>query len=422
MSSLFRFPLIAALVAFPLLWGCAESEAPPAKERPPVERLSLADYPQFSDDLNLEGLAAAVQSSLTYLERIPPDRTFTFGPDAYPAAHIARSLRTFLDFLEESPDGDALNRFIRERYRLYRSIGGPETGRMLFTGYYEPLLQGSRTESEDYPHPVHGRPADLSVVDLGAFSSELDGKKITGRVSGKTFVPYPDRRAIVHENAVAEVAETLIWARDRVDLFFLQVQGSGKVALSEGGETRLRYAAQNGRPYVSIGKLLIEEGAIPREEMSMQRLKSWLRDNPGEVDRVLTANPSYVFFAEADGGPYGALNVALTPGRSLAVDRRIMPMATLSFIRTEKPVPASDDPDHPGAIREWKPFSRFVLNQDTGGAIRGPGRADLFWGAGAYAELAAGHLQHPGELFVLVLDPAKAQPPSISFHQSNDTE
>lgn len=387
-----------------------------------MERLSVADYPQFSDDLGLEGLAPAIRSSLTYLAKIPPDRSFAFGPDAYPAAHIARSLQSFLDFLEQSPDADALNRFIRRRFRVYRSSGGPETGRMLFTGYYEPLLQGSRTESEDYPHPVYGRPADLSVVDLGAFSAELDGKKITGRVSGKTFVPYPDRRAIVHENAVAEVAETLVYARDRLDLFFLQIQGSGKVALSEGGETRLRYAAQNGRPYVSIGKLLIEEGAIPREEMSMQRLKSWLRENPGEVDRVLTANPSYVFFAEADGGPYGALNVALTPGRSLAVDRRIMPMATLSFIQTEKPVPASDDPDHPGAIREWKPFSRFVLNQDTGGAIRGPGRGDLFWGAGAYAELAAGHLQHPGELYLLVLDPAGAEPPETPSNQPNDTE
>jgi membrane-bound lytic murein transglycosylase A len=414
--------LITALLTLSLLWGCAESEEPPAKERPPVERLSVADYPQFSDDLNLEGLAPAIQSSLTYLERIPPDRTFAFGPDSYPAAHIARSLRTFLDFLEESPDADALNRFIRRRFRVYRSNGGPETGKMLFTGYYEPLLQGSRTQSEDYPHPVYGRPADLSVVDLGAFSSELDGKKITGRVSGKTFVPYADRRAIVHENAVEEVAETLVWARDRVDLFFLQVQGSGKVALSEGGEMRLRYAAQNGRPYVSIGKLLIEEGAIPREEMSMQRLKGWLREHPGEVDRVLTANPSYVFFAEADGGPYGALNVALTPGRSLAVDRRIMPMATISFIRTEKPVPTSDDPGNPGAIREWKPFSRFVLNQDTGGAIRGPGRGDLFWGAGAYAELAAGHLQHPGELYLLVLDPAGAEGPETPSNQPNDTE
>ena len=139
----------------------------------------------------------------------------------------------------------------------------------------------------------------------------------------------------------------------------------------------------------------------------MQRIKSWLREHPDEVERVLNANPSYVFFDIADGGPYGALNVALTPDRSLAVDRRVMPMATLAFIRTEKPLVAPDDP---GEIREWVAFSRFVLNQDTGGAIRGPGRADLFWGAGDYAELAAGHLQHPGELFVLVLDPTGVGP------------
>lgn len=413
---------MAALLAVSLLWGCAESEPPAEEERPPVERLAVDDFPRFSDDRDLDGLKPAIHSSLTYLERIPADRRFSFGEDAYPAAHIARSLRAFLEFLETSPDAEALNRFIRKRYRVYRSTGGPETGRMLFTGYYEPLLDGSRTPSEAYPHPVYGRPDDLSVVDLGAFSTELEGKKITGRVSGKTFVPYPDRRAIVHENALAELAEPLIWAKDRLDLFFLQIQGSGKVALPDGETLRLRYAAQNGRPYVSIGKLLIEEGAIPREEMSMQRLKGWLRENPDEVDRVLTANPSYVFFAVADGGPYGALNVALTPGRSLAVDRRIMPMATLSFIQTEKPIPASDDPDNPGAIREWKPFSRFVLNQDTGGAIRGPGRADLFWGAGAYAELAAGHLQHPGDLYLLALDPTKAGASDTLPETGDDTE
>jgi membrane-bound lytic murein transglycosylase A len=379
-----------------LLSGCAG----PAKDGPALTPVAPRNHPRFADDLPLGGLREAVLRSLDYLERVPADRPFSFGEDVYPAAHLSRSLTRFLGFLTTDPDSKALSRFIREHYRIYRSSGHPETGKVLFTGYYEPLLTGSRTPTPVFQYPVYGRPEDLAVVDLSRFSQKYDGEKITGRVSGKTFVPYFDREAIEETGALRSRAEPLAWVDDRIDLFFLQIQGSGKIALTDGEILNVGYTAQNGRPYRSIGRLLIDEGKIPKSEMSMQRLKAYLRAHPEEVDRILYHNPSYVFFSLKPDGPRGALNVPLTPGRSLAVDRKVFPMPALAFVQAEKPVV-----DDAGEIRKWIDFGRFVLTQDTGGAITGPGRADLFWGHGPYAELAAGHMNHRGELFFLVLKP-----------------
>ena len=172
--------------------------------------------------------------------------------------------------------------------------------------------------------------------------------------------------------------------------------------LNDGGVLNVHYNSSNGRPYRSIGNLLIRENKIPKALMSMQKIRAYLRAHPEEVERIFNYNPSYVFFSLEKDGPYGAIRAKLTPGRSIAVDRKIFPMAGIAFIQTQKPVA---DPNGSGEISEWVPFSRFVSSQDTGGAIKGPGRADVFWGSGAYAEMAAGHLKHPGALYFLVLKP-----------------
>ena len=185
-----------------------------------------------------------------------------------------------------------------------------------------------------------------------------------------------------------------------MDVFFLQIQGSGKVYLDDGDVINVHYHTTNGQPYRSIGKLLIDEEKITVEEMSMQKIREYLNNHPEEMDGVFNYNPSYVFFKIEPEGPLGNINVKLTPGRSIALDRFIFPKGALVFIQTEKPVV-----DSAGQIHRWQPFSRFALNQDTGGAIRGPGRADLFWGNGPYAEIAAGHMKHTGKLFFLVLKP-----------------
>ena len=180
----------------------------------------------------------------------------------------------------------------------------------------------------------------------------------------------------------------------------LHIQGSGRLRLPDGGVMSVGYAASNGRPYHSIGRYMLEKGYMAREEMSMQGIRHFLRMNPGIIDEVLNYNPSYVFFSVKENGPFGNIQVALTPGRSIALDSRLFPKGALCFISCEKPVFKAD-----GKIDRWTPFSRFVLNQDTGGAIKGSGRADIFWGSDEYAEIAAGNMQHEGELYVLIKKP-----------------
>ncbi|CAB5121304.1 Membrane-bound lytic murein transglycosylase A [Olavius algarvensis associated proteobacterium Delta 3] len=393
--------VLLLLMCLGVLSSCAVKTArPPAVEPPPLERLAATRIADVSDDMTTDSLDHAIFQSLTYLNRISPDREFSYGNDRYTTAHVIRSLETFRDFLNTSPSQTALTDFIRRRYILYRSVGSDRSGNVLFTGYYEPFLQGSRDKSEQFRFPVYKTPDDLLSIDLSLFSPRFKGERIVARYANDQVLPYHDRRSISEKWILEGKADILAWVNDRVDLFFLQIQGSGKIFLDTGDIINVHYDATNGHPYRSIGKLLIDEEKIPRSEMSMQRIRAYLSDHPEEISRILTYNPSYIFFSEQNGGPRGAIGVELTPGRSLATDRRLFPPGALAFIRTEKPLV---DAEH--RITGWTAMQRFVLNQDTGGAITGPGRADLYWGHGPYAELAAGHMQHAGELYFLVLKP-----------------
>jgi len=313
---------------------------------------------------------------------------------------MIRSLEYFLGYVQTRPSPDDLNKFIRSNYIVYRSVGRDAGGEVLYTGYYEPNLRGSLSSNGEYRFPIYARPSDLLTVDLSLFNEKYAGQKIIGRVAGQTVVPYYDRNEIDAEGALDGKADVLVWVDDPVDVFFLQIQGSGKVYLDSGEVLNIHYHTSNGRPYRSIGTLLIENKQISVDEMSMQKIRQFLNNHPDKMTAVFNYNPSYVFFKVEPDGPLGNINVKLTPGRSIALDRRIFPAAALAFIETEKPVV-----DSSGRIESWQRFSRFALNQDTGGAIRGPGRADLFFGNGPYAEIAAGHLKHAGKLYFLVLKP-----------------
>jgi len=392
--------LALALMFLCLAAGCGLLVKPEVTKLNSLKKVPVSRYPSFQDNGDFSDLMVAIDGSLKYLSRIPDNREFYFNEDVYTTAHLKKSLQVFQNQLASNPSADDLNRFIRKNYLAYRSVGSNGRGKMLFTGYFEPAIQGSLEKSPVFPYPIYARPDDLTIIDLSLFADEFKGKKITGRYTGKTVVPYYERSEIDHTGILDDRSEILAWVGDPIDLFFLQIQGSGKIFLPSGEHINVHYHTVNGHPYRSIGKLLIDEEKIAREEMSMQKIRSYLHEHPEEVERVLNHNPSYVFFKLEEEGPIGYIQVKLTPGRSIALDRKIFPPAALGYIETQKP-----ELDHFGEIYAWQDHQAFVLNQDTGGAIKGPGRADLFWGNGHYAEVAAGHMQHPGKLYFLVLKP-----------------
>jgi membrane-bound lytic murein transglycosylase A len=377
--------------------GCAPEIEPPVTAEKALIRLQPAEFPDFSDDMTDESLQPALEQTLNYFRRLDPDTRFRFGPDVYTAAHMIDSITDFSALIDRSPSKGELEQAIRERFQVYKAVGCDGSGQMLCTGYYEPVLKGSLTASPEFPHPIYRCPDDLVTVDLSLFDPRYGNDRLVGRQTGRKVVPYFDRAAIDMARRLDGSGYELVWISSPIDLFFLQIQGSGRVVLEDGTVLHVNYACSNGRPYRSIGKLLLEEKKIAEEEMSAQRIRRYLKDHPQERQRILNHNPSYVFFRLVDEGPLGALEVPLTGGRSVATDLELFPRGSLGLIQTEKPVVKDS-----GGIDTWETFSRFVVNQDTGGAIRGPGRVDLFWGNGRYAGMAAGHMRQEGRLYFIV--------------------
>ncbi len=398
-----RLIIIQGVMLAFLAGGCSWPGAKYTKSGPgkALVKLEPAHYPHFKDWFGYDAnLKRALKMSLAFLERLPEDRRLIFGSDSYSVAHLKESLQLFADFISIGPDEAWLNRFIRQNYTVYAAAGRMGRQDVLFTGYFEPELEGSLEKSEEFPVPLHGRPKDLVSVDLGLFAADLKGRRIVGRVKNNRFVPYWDRDQINRRPEIIQAAKPIAWVRSRVDRFFLQVQGSGRIYLDNGTSVNVHYDGANGHPYRSIGRLLIDQGKIAAEKMSMQAIRRYLEQNPQEMDQILAYNPSYVFFKIEEQGPLGSINVPLTPGRSLATDRRLFPPGGLCYVLTEIPVARGN-----GSVAGRIGYFGFAMNQDTGGAIRGPGRADFFWGSGPYAEIAAGHMQEPGRLYFLVLKP-----------------
>ncbi|HEY7138517.1 MAG TPA: MltA domain-containing protein [Methylomirabilota bacterium] len=380
--------MIAALGA-----GCAAWRAPAAVE--PATALRPAPRaPVLRDDADPASLRAAVTESLAWLAAQSADRVFVAGPRRVTVAEQARALRALLGVLSESPGPERLAAYVRETFELLESAGGPE-GRVLVTGYYEPVVDAAERPSPEYGVPVLALPDDLVEVRLEAFDPRYRGERLFGRVEGRRLVPYWPR-ADIDAGRLAGRGLELAWARDPVDVFFMEIQGSGTLRFPDGREQRVGYAGANGRAYRAIGRLLIDEGQVPGEKMSMQAIRDWLEAHPDQRQRVLQHNESYVFFRPLPGPPEGSLGRPLTPGRSVATDARLFPPGALAFLETEWPEQAPD-----GTAR-WAPLTRFVLNQDTGGAIRGAGRVDFFWGRGEAAAFAAGLMRQPGRLYFLV--------------------
>ncbi|MBE0627342.1 MAG: murein transglycosylase A [Burkholderiales bacterium] len=296
------------------------------------------------------------------------------------------------------PAAASVREFFEAGFLPYRVASADGSVQGLATGYYEPLLRGSRSKGGAYRYPLYAAPADLLIVDLAEINPELKHLRLRGRLEGRRVVPYY-ARAEIERGLPALAGKELLWVDDPVDLFFLQIQGSGRVRLPTGELVRVGYADQNGQPYKSIGRYLVAQGELKLEQASMQGIKDWGAANPEKLDALLKQNPSYVFFRElpqngasqdaADTGPVGALGVPLTPERSIAVDARHIPLGAPVFLATTWP-------------GSEQPLARLVLAQDTGGAIRGAVRADYFWGFGEAAGALAGRMRQSARMWVLL--------------------
>lgn len=307
--------------------------------------------------------------------------------------------------LGDAPDGRTVRQFFEQHFQPWqvRDNGGATSG--VVTGYYEPLLAASRTRSATYHWPLHGRPRDLVQVELADAQPEIRAYRLRGRMvqdarARKKVIPYWSRKQIRLMGARFP-APVVLWAKDPVDAFFLQIQGSGRAQLPDGSRVRVAYADHNGHPYRSIGRWLVQQGYMPLSSASMQGIKGWLQKNPGRLHELFDINPAYVFFKllpDSALGPKGALGVPLTPGRSIAVDKKYITLGAPVFLSTTYP------------LRADQPLQRLVMAQDTGGAIQGAVRADLFWGFGGDAGQQAGRMNQRGQMWLLW--PAGALPSS----------
>jgi membrane-bound lytic murein transglycosylase A len=379
--------LFLFLLLFPPCPGYARESAlllPPPGEVPPL-----------IDDMDKQSLMVAATRHLGYLRGLPSTASPQAEDQFCSRECLLESMETFLQILKQNLDPAALDQAVRENFIVYQAGGRNKSknGEMLITGYYEPLFDGSLTRKGDFIHPLYAQPGGLIT-----YQDARTGKKSTGRVNDSgDKVPFWSRAEIEKENLLAGCE--LVYLKDPVDSFVLHVQGSGKIRLPNGSRRAIQFAATNGLEYKSIGKLLVDEKKMSCEEATMPTIRQYLQENPEDRQRILHHNPRFVFFRwnDTNDSPTGSIGLPLTPGRSIAVDPKTLPTGAMAYLISRKPVL-----NQQGQLERWETLRRFVLPQDTGSAIKGAGRADLFLGNGHYAEVAAGNMKEEGYLYFLV--------------------
>ncbi|MDB6091939.1 MAG: hypothetical protein JWN85_4723 [Gammaproteobacteria bacterium] len=370
-----------ALISAAALWGCVSPprRVLPAKPAAPIshyERGRWSQLPGWGADSVQEAWPAFVESC----------RALRFRSEWTVPCTAAQSV--------ESGSPVSIRSYFEqyfEPYKIVRISGSTREETGLITGYFEPLLMGARSASAQFIAPLYAPPPDLLIVDLVSLYPELKGKRVRGRLVGNKVVPYYTRAELPTDPTIR--GNEIVWVNSALDALLLEVQGSGRVQLPDGEIIRLQYADQNGQPYHSIGRYLVTQGALTLQQATLPGIRAWLVAHPERLQEVLNANPSVVFFSEAplgdpNLGPKGAQGIALTAGRSIAVDPEFMPLGTPVFLATTQP--ASD-----------LPLQRLVIAQDTGGAISGAPRADFFWGGGPQAAELAGKMRQQGSLWLL---------------------
>lgn len=344
------------------------------------------------DDGDRHSLIIAAERQVEYLKTLADRQQWEIGHHTIRTEDLRRSMHSFLSIIRQEESPDRISARLRDAFTVIPtdSLTSSEAARkLLVTGYFEPIIEGSTNRSDQFRYPIYRKPADL-IPATGSRQFTV------GRKGSSGLVPYWSRKQIETESPLA--GNELVYLKDPVEAFILHIQGSGKVRLRDGSLRSLRFSASNGHPYRSIGKLLVDEGKLTFEEATLPGIERYLRDHPKDLWRILHSNPRYIFFAWGeDDAVRGSSGLELTPGRSIAVDPAAVPLGAVAFISTRRPVF-----DEAGRQTGWQPLRRFVFSQDSGAAIKGPGRVDLFLGSGQEARDAAGLMRENGEMFILL--------------------
>lgn len=360
-------------VTAPIINADIKPTAPPIPDYSLLKEVSWNDIDVVLQDDLSKAWPAWLQSCNTLINK--------------PNWQVACSAAKVLD----KPNDEAIESYLKRYFNVFNAtnLDGTDTG--MITGYYQPLLKGSLSKSSQYPFPLYRQPTDMITVELADLYPELKNKRVRGKIAGNKLLPYYSRAEIEASPSPLAGSE-LVWVNDLIDVFFLQVQGSGLVKLENGDSMHVGYADQNGQAYHSIGRVLVERGELTLDQASMQGIKNWAKNNPTKLRDLLNANPSYVFFRELPSGlsgPLGALGVPLTAERSVAIDPKYIPLGAPIALSTTEP-------------NSTLPLNRLMVAQDTGGAIKGGVRADFFWGAGDAAGKQAGSMKQTGKIWVLL--------------------
>ena len=375
--------------------GCHPRLVSEGPRCPPAKVAPVAG-PLLDDDADKESLNQAVTASIHYWQGQSGGRELRVCGKTYRVADFLASLQKFQGLLNTLPQ-DKFSAAVAENFELCPVMNDQGQAKILVTGYYQPRFKASRDRKPPFVYPVYQLPPDLIQAQL--FAESWSGSRTVGRLEAGRLVPYWTRAEI--ETSGRLRGNELCYLADPVEVFVLQVQGSGLVEFADGSERQLLFAGTNGRQYRSIGRLLADEGRIPLAEIDMPRIRHYLHEHLDEAERILHYNERYVFFRLAENmpgcGPMGSMGQVLTPGRSVALDPGSFPMGGLYFLKTKRPT------EEGGSSPAWQPMTRFVLHQDTGAAIKGSGHLDFFWGSGDYPERAAGLMKEPGALYLLIM-------------------
>ncbi len=393
MSNAMRF--YSVIFVFFLIVSCKTTEKTKVISNYSFDKIKWDSVSLFETKDRFSNFILAMDSNLTWLNRKKVDSVFNYGNVSFNTKDFICTSQYFLEDLKATATIE--KETLQKYFDLYK-LNLVENKNVLYTGYYIPYAEASETKSAKFNVPVYQTPKDLVNVHLEDFNPDYKGKIIRGRVEKNRLVPYWTREEIMDKKKLQNKNLEIAWVNSKTDLFFIEIQGSGLLSFSDGGKKYIHYSQQNGREYKPIGSLLLKEGALNRENVSMQAIKSWLSANPKEENRVLNYNKSFVFFNLENEGPFGNISVKLVGERSIAADQRVFPAGTLTLLDFSYPNLGNSDSFRTSEDN----FAQLAFVHDTGGAIKGPARIDVFWGEGALAGEIAGKTKQKGNIYILV--------------------